>query len=212
MTSKKLHVAVTSIFALSVLIAPVVAFAQSGSDDGLDSLFNEINKEMQNDAADTATDTEHNAADTLTNDASKWSYSATKVELFVESTNDTSAMLRTTQAKYDNKAVEKYRIYYANKSIQSADPKDINEKVVEVDSTSGAYVMLKFDGLKPETEYFAVVAPVNPADPADDGLDMITEKEISFTTKKFVDSKDMEVFNNVSYTYEDNMVTLTWTP
>lgn len=208
MTSKTMHVAVASLFTFSVMITPIVAFAQSGgagSGDGLDSLFNEINKEI------TADDT-HNAADTVASDKDKWSYADKKVELFVDMTADTYAMLKTTQAKYDNKPVEKYRIYYANKSIQSADPKDISEKVVEVESTTGNYVMLKFDGLKPETQYFAVVAPVNPTDPTDDGLDMITEKEVSFTTAKVMAAGDAEVFNNVSYTYENNMVTLTWTP
>jgi hypothetical protein len=172
----------------------------------LDSLFDEINSEVQDDT--------HSAANAV--DKSKWSYSDPKVELFVDSTTDVMAMLRTTQAKYDGKAVEKYRVYYANKSIQSADPKDINEKILDVVSTSGVYVILKFDGLKADTQYYAVVAPVNPADPTDDGLDMITEKEVNFKTAKTAAASSTasndEVFNNVSYTYENNLVTLTWTP
>ncbi|MDP2670184.1 MAG: hypothetical protein Q8O99_04420 [bacterium] len=68
-----------------------------------------------------------------------------------------------------------------------------------------------FEGLSTNQTYYVVVAPVHPTDPTQEPLSFISD-EVMFTTQQEVAAPTEKVFENVSYTYKDSMVTLTWTP
>ena len=58
-----------------------------------------------------------------------------------------------------------------------------------------------------------VVVPVHPTDPTQEPLSFISD-EIMFITQQeiVVPTATQKVLENVSYTYKDSMVEVTWTP
>ena len=162
---------------------------------------------------DTSGEEEHQAAEDILDelDDDMWSYSAEE-EISLEAVESTSATIKVTEILYDDKPVEKYKIYYSTETLATFQDYDqIQDVIVSIDKVEEDMVYLMLENLAPSTKYYVVVAPVHPTDESIEPLTMISE-EISFTTTKAVISSDTKVFNGVSYTYEDAMVTLTWEP
>lgn len=203
------------VFTAYVALFSFSLVVEAQNDDELEQLLQEINNELEawsNGDAEvevTADVEEHDAADEVA--GSVWAYDDARIELLTDEVMSTEAMLQTTTARFEWTAVAQYRVYYATRSIQTADPMEIMDVVVDVDKREGVYSFFVLTDLTPDTQYFVVVAPVHPENPDDDGLDMITE-EITFTTAAEVTANDEQVMHNVSYTYAENVVTLTWTP
>jgi len=156
---------------------------------------------------------DHNAASDILDDIEddKWAWSAAE-DIRVDSTTETSAMIMTTQITYDGTPVERYKIYYSDRTLATFQDYDqIQDVVVTPERTEGTMVYLNLDVLSSEATYYVVVAPVHPTDPTIEPLTMISD-EVTFTTQRRAVSGNAKVFNNVSYTYTDWSVTLTWTP
>lgn len=161
---------------------------------------------------------QHNAADEILDaaDGEEWALSAVaKTE--VKTVTETWAVIATTQVTYKWKPVTKYKILYADKPLANLDNlKNVSNVIVDVDTTEGSMVMLKFENLTANKLYYVSVIPVNPDDANKEPSSMISE-EVMFTTKEKVveaapEAQITKVFENVSYTHKDNSVELTWTP
>jgi hypothetical protein len=192
-----------------LLTHTIVVNAQS--DKELEDLLQEINQEIGSNEQKSGEEqwTAHNAANPVT--TNPWTYDDIKNEFLRDEVTATWAHFRTTTAKFQWTPVKEYRIYYATWTIQTANPEDIMDKVVAVDKREWKYSFFKLDGLMADTQYYAVVTPVNPNNASDDWLDRLSE-EITFKTAIPAANSWTQVFANVSYTYKDNKVTLTWTP
>lgn len=149
-------------------------------------------------------------------DSDKWAYAgAEKIE--VKDVTTTGAKIMTTEVKYDGVAVKQYKIYYSDKTLATVqDFSKITQVVVDVKDSANGMVTLEFMKLDPNKTYYIVVAPVHPTDPTQEPLSFISD-EVMFTTQQelvaaAVDTTTTKVFENVSYTYKDSLVTLTWTP
>lgn len=158
---------------------------------------------------------EHQAAEAILDalDSDKRSY-AGEEKIEIKEVTTSSAKIWTTQVKYDGQPVSKYKIYYAETTLAAV--QDFNAMpnvIVDVAETSGSMVLLHFTNLEPNKTYYLVVAPVNPIDPLDEPLSFLSD-ETMFTTQQVVVAPAVttQVFENVSYTYKDSMVTVTWTP
>lgn len=164
-------------------------------------------------ANEEATAEEHQAAEDILDsmDSDKWAYAGPE-KIEVKNVTTTGATIVTTQITYDGTPVTKYKIYYSDKTLATVqDFNQINDVIVDVITTSGTDVELSFEGLGPNQTYYIVVAPVHPTDPTQEPLSFISD-EVMFTTQQAVAAPTEKVFENVSYTYKDSMVTLTWTP
>jgi hypothetical protein len=126
-------------------------------------------------------------------------------------------MIMTTQVTYKGNPVKKYKIMYSDKTLANLDNiKNVTNVVVDVASTEGSMVMLKFENLTPNKTYYVSVIPVNPDDANAEPSSMISD-EVMFITKEEVKAVEpaaavTKIFENVSYTYKDSSVELTWTP
>jgi hypothetical protein len=164
-------------------------------------------------AIDNTAEEEHDAASDILDDIEddKWDWAAAE-DISVDTTTETSAMIKTTQITYDGTPVAKYKIYYSDRTLATFQDYDkIQDVVVSPERTEGTMVYLNLDVLSSDATYYVVVAPVHPTDPTIEPLTMISD-EVTFTTKKTAVSGNAKIFNNVSYTYTDGSVTLTWTP
>ncbi len=164
---------------------------------------------------------EHDAAEDILNDLEddKWDPSSID-EIEVEEIGADSATFIITEISYDGTPIENYKIYYSNETlatVQNYD--DIADAVVDVepdmegtdDDLEEGQVRIKLENLTPETTYYVLVAPVHPSDETADPISMISD-EVTFTTDKDAVSADTKIFDNVSYTYADSDVTVTWDP
>lgn len=167
---------------------------------------------------DTTAAEQHQAAEDILDamDEDTWAYSwEEKIE--VKDVTSTGATIVTTQVTYNGTPVTKYKIYYSDKTLATVeDFEKITDVVVDVDSTEGTNVLLKFEDLTPNKTYYVVVVPVHPTDVTQEPLSFISE-EVMFTTKEEIvatapTQEIQKVFENVSYTYKDSLVTVTWTP
>jgi hypothetical protein len=193
------------------LIASSAVFAQSGStDEALAELLKEL------DASDTPTGAveDHDAAEDILDDmeSDKWKFAGEEM-IETDEVETGHVIIKTTQVLFEDKAVEKYKIYYANTTLATQDFDKITDKVVEIEKTEGTTVFLKLDGLELGKTYYVVVAPVHPTDPTVEPLSIISN-ELTFTTKGGDDAVDAstKVFDGVSYTFKDSSVDLTWKP
>jgi hypothetical protein len=113
---------------------------------------------------------------------------------------------------YDGIPVAKYKVYYSDRTLATFQDYDkIQDVVVAPSRTQGTSVYLDIDVLSAEETYYVVVAPVHPTDPTVEPLTMISD-EVTFSTKKKAVAGNVKIFDNVSYTYTDGSVSLTWTP
>lgn len=163
--------------------------------------------------AEEAATEEHQAAEDILDslDSDKWAYAGPE-KIEVKEVTSTGAVIVTTQVTYDGVPVTKYKIYYSDKTLATVqDFEQINDVIVDVATTSGTEVELNFESLTENQTYYIVIAPVHPTDPTQEPLSFISD-EVMFTTQQAVAAATEKVFENVSYTYADSMVTLTRTP
>lgn len=202
------------------------AFAQDGNDaDELIKLLEWLDETdwwNNNEEEDTADDEDHNAAQNLNAlddlDEDKWSYAAAEA-ISVTDIQCDMVTVKTTQVRYDGNPVSKYKVYYSNNPLATLANFDaIKDVDLSPTKTENNMVFLDLKGLDESKQYYIVVAPVHPTDPTADPLSMISE-ETRVTTKRCpaptntaAGNTSDKVFNNVSYTYEDGMVKLTWSP
>jgi len=164
---------------------------------------------------DTTASEQHQAAEDILNalDADTWAY-AGEEKIEVKDVTTTSATIVTTQVTYQGVPVTKYKVYYSDKTLATVQDFDkITDMELDVVSTDGTMVTLNFDRLTPNGTYYVVVVPVHPTDSAQEPLSFISA-EVMFTTQQEVvaPAPTQKIFENVSYTYKDSLVTLTWTP
>lgn len=115
---------------------------------------------------------------------------------------------------YQGTPVTKYKVYYSDKTLATVEDFDnITDIVLDVVSTEEKMVTLNFNNLTPNKTYYVVIVPVNPTDSTNEPLSFISD-EVMFTTQQQVVAANTteKVFENVTYTYKDSLVTLTWTP
>lgn len=231
-----------------------LTFAVNAGDeiDEIDSFLNDILGETDDELeapapdptpdADTPKDEDHDSAEEILDqiDDDKWAYVEEKITIQPQNIKETSVEFVTTKATYDGKDVEKYRIYFSEKTLATQKTNLIKDVVVTAKPASNKNkVTLMLDKLKPETKYFVVVSPIHPTDPTNEPLTMITD-ETSFTTASTApppapkpatppanaDAKTWaaapapaaptgpkptdKVFNAVAYTATNNNVALTW--
>lgn len=163
--------------------------------------------------ADTAVAAEQHAAaeDLLDAMDDKFSYAGPE-KIEVSEVGSDFVVVSTTQVLYDGQPVSKYKIYYSDTTLSNfQDFEKIQDKEVDIEKTEGTMVFLKLDELEANKTYYVVVSPVHPTDPQAEPLTMISA-EVTFMTKDMAVSPTTKVFENVSYTYDNNMVTVTWTP
>ena len=170
---------------------------------------------------------EHNAAEEILGFIGSFEYAWPEViDVPLSTIEDTSVVIRTTQILYDDEPIEQYRVYYSTNTIADfLELNDLQEVDLEVENTIGTIVELSLDNLMPETTYYLIVSPVDPTDSEADPLDIISE-EIQFTTLATVVVPDTPMpteanesgpsdngmyVEDVSYTYNDNKATVTWT-
>lgn len=166
-------------------------------------------------------DNEHNAAeDILDALGGDYEYAGPEViEVPLATITVDSAMIKTTQILYEGTPIDMYRVYYSTNTIADfLDVSDLKEVDLNIESTLANTVELKLEGLMEATTYYLIVAPVDPNDATADPLDLISD-EVQFTTKATApvveDSVETDDFdgmyvNDISYTYIDNKVTVTW--
>lgn len=160
--------------------------------------------------------TGHNAANKVLDQASndKWKYAGTEK---IESSDITTDgfTIKTTEVLYNGASVEKYRVYYAENSLSTiTDTSKIKDEILAPINKKDGMVHLRISNLKADTTYFVVVSPVDPTNPSAEALSMISD-EISIRTTTATPTAAANTANgleNVSYTYKDNTVTLTWSP
>lgn len=211
---------IRSLSFLIVLLLSIFSFAPTTFAQEDEALIDMLEQLANNDSVDdeqapeepTAAE-EHDAASDILDDMEddKWSWAGDEAIEAVD-IEETSVVIKTTQIMYDGKAVSKYKVYYSDRTLATFQDYDkIQDVVVSPMKTQDGMVHLMVDVLSPEQTYYVVVAPVHPTDPTIEPLTMISD-EVSFTTKKKAVSGSAKVFNNVSYTYTDGSVALTWTP
>ena len=160
---------------------------------------------------DTSGEAEHQAAENILDDLEdeQWGWAGPE-QIVADSIESDHIIIKTTQITYDDAPVAAYKIYYSDRTLATFQDYDkIQDMVVSPERTEWNIVYLRLSWLSPEQTYYVVVAPVHPTDPTVEPLTMISD-EITFTTKKQAVSTTEKVFNNVSYTYKDGMVNLTW--
>lgn len=179
------------ILALAVIFwYTFVATSQVQASDSLDDFLDDILAEDDDtDTTDTNTDEdEHNAADKEKIldevDGDDRKYAEDKTFLAPKNITDTSVDIITTKALYKGKEVDKYRIYYSEKTLTSKELDLINDIIADASKIDddNKKISLELKGLKANTKYYVVVSPVHPTDTVNQPATMITE-EISFTTK-----------------------------
>lgn len=190
-----------------------VSFVFAQTDTGSDQALAELLKELENSDAPTGA-VEHDAAEDILDDmeSDKWKFAGEEM-IETDEIETGHVIIKTTQVLFEDKAVEKYKIYYSNSTLATQDFEKITDKVVEVEKTEDTTVFLKLDGLEAGKTYYIVVAPVHPTDPTVEPLSIISN-ELTFTTKGGDDMVDAstKVFEGVSYTFKDSSVDLTWKP
>ncbi len=190
---------------LLLFIATLISFSVLAADDPFADL-----EKLIGDGS-----TGHNSADKVLDQAStdKRKYAGSEKIQSSDIMND-NIVIKTTEVLYNGTSVEKYRIYYAESSLSTiTDTSKIKDVIVTPTEKKDGMVSLKLTGLKENTTYFVVVSPVDPTNPSAEALSMISD-EISFktNTSTTVVNTASAGLENVSYTYKDNTVTLTWTP
>lgn len=172
---------------------------------------------------------EHDAAEDILNlFGSDFNYAWPEViEVPLATIEDTSVVIKTTQILYNDEPINQYRVYYSTNTIANfLDVDDLREVDLNIQSTRDNMVELKLEWLNPSTEYFLIVAPVDPTDAQADPLELISD-EVTFQTKATTPviaptsepTSPMESWpaanwmyvDDVSYTYADNKATVTWT-
>lgn len=171
-------------------------------------------------AADLPADEQHQAAEDILNamDADAWAY-AGEEKIEVKNVTSTGATLLVTQVTFSGVPVTKYKVYYSDKTLATVQDFDkIDDVVLDVVSTEGTTVTLNFDKLTPNKTYYVVVVPVHPTDETQEPLSFISD-EVMFATQQAIAAgapseagATQKVFENVSYSYKDSQVVLTWTP
>ncbi len=204
---------------LQLLTLSTLSVFASTTDEELAALLNDLEggsgTAVQAPAEDTTATEQHQAAEDILNamDEDTWAY-AGEEKIEVKDVTTTSATLVTTQVTYQGVPVTKYKVYYSDKTLATVQDFDkITDMVLDVVSTDGTMVTLNFDRLTPNSTYYVVVAPVHPTDATQEPLSFISD-EVMFTTQQEVvaPAPTQKIFENVSYTYKDSLVTLTWTP
>jgi len=201
-------------------------FAQgTGSGTGEGDLLNLLEQLEESEGAEAEAEAEaaeeHDAAEDILDDLEddKWTPSSIE-DIEVDEIGADHATFIITEISYDGTPVENYRIYYSETTLATVQDYDqIDDAVVEVEELTEeqmeeleeGMITLKLENLTPETTYFVLVAPVHPTDETADPISMISD-EVTFTTEKDAVSADTKIFDNVSYTYADNNVTVTWDP
>lgn len=72
-------------------------------------------------------------------------------------------------------------------------------------------VTLTLDELDPETRYYIIVSPIHPTDPDIDGFSLSSPEVAATTNPEPVEiTSETRLFQNVSYTQNDNSMTVTW--
>lgn len=230
MTTTK-WIALSMVAALVFLnIVSPLATAQSGEGDLLNLLEQLEESEAAQQAAEEEAPTEeasaqeaaaeedHNAAEDILDDMEDENWEPSSIEdIEVDEIGADHATFIITEIMYDGTPIENYRIYYSNTTLATVQDYDqIADAVVEVeevedDELDEGMVKIMLENLTPETTYYVLVAPVHPTDESADPINMISD-EVTFTTDEEEVSADTKVFDNVSYTFADNNVTVTWDP
>ena len=157
---------------------------------------------------------EHDSAEEILDqiEDDKWAYAGAESIELVEAGTD-QAEIKTTKVLYDGTPVTRYRIYFSDSTLATQEFDKIQDVIVDAtdDAEDTEKVVLTLGDLTADTTYYIVVAPVHPTDETIEPLTMITE-ELSFKTDTQATDPNAKMFENVSYTYSDNTVTLTWTP
>jgi hypothetical protein len=207
-------------------ISSLQVFA-STTDEELAALLNDLEwgtttantveepEEVEEVAEEPTAEEQHQAAEDILDamDEDTWAY-AGEEKIEVKNVTTTGAHLLVTQVTYQGTPVTQYKVYYSDKTLATVQDFDqISDRVLDVKSTEGNTVTLDFDALEANKTYYVVVAPVHPTDPTQEPLSFISD-EVMFTTQQevAVAAVTEKVFENVSYTYKDSMVTVTWTP
>ena len=218
MSVKQWSIIVALLF-VSVFSFSHVAVAQT-SEQELEELLNLLaesdapaESEVEVEAESEEESEEHQAAeDILDNlDGEEWSYAAEEA-IALESVESDSAMIKLTEVLFNDKPVDRYKIYYSNETLATfQDYDNIQDVTVGIEKVEEDMVFVTLENLEPSTKYYVVIAPVHPTDPTVEPLTMISD-EISFTTTQPSIDPETKIFNGVSYTYDQSMVTLTWEP
>lgn len=205
-------------------------FAQSGEGEGdLLNLLEQLEEsEGAEDAAaeeevpaeEAAAEEEHDAAEDILDDLEDENWDPSSIaDIEVDEIGADHATFIITEISYDGTPVENYRVYYSTTTLATVqDYEQIEDAIVEVEEQTEedeeleeGMIEIELENLEPETTYYVLVAPVHPTDETADPISMISD-EVTFTTDKEAVSADTKVFDNVSYTYADNEVTVTWDP
>lgn len=178
--------------------------------------FADLDKLIEDAGAKTWASTTHNSANKILDEASneerKYAW-VEKIEAWDIQNN--SITIKTTEVLYANKAVNEYRVYFAESSLATIqDTSKIQDNIIKPTESKDGMVSLILNGLKENTTYYIVVSPVNPTNPSAEALSMISD-EINVKTTSSTNTSWTPTtisIENVAYTYTDNTVTITWTP
>lgn len=155
---------------------------------------------------------EHNAAEDLLDSMNEEFSFAGPEFIEVKEIGEDFVLLSVTQVLFKNTPVDAYKIYYSDTTLSNFENFDrIQDQEVEVEAVDGNMVHVRLEWLESNNTYYVVVAPVHPEDPTSEPLTMISD-EVTFNTKEVSLSPSTKVFEDVSYTYEGNTATVTWTP
>ena len=162
---------------------------------------NIIDEDINNDTLNkdaTIWEAHNTAADILEQlDDDQWTYVDNKDAIAeVSKTEKNSIILQTTKALYDGKDVFSYKVFYSESMLSSQKFSDIESVIIRwKNASNGKKVELILDGLKTNTTYYAVIAPVNPDDEWDAPLEKITW-EIKFKTNADVEDTNEPIWDN----------------
>ena len=211
----------TTLLLFSVSLFVTSTFAASDFDmNGLEALLKDTTTKTGTGTSATWGINLHKSANKVLDQAAgdTWKYAGAEKTETADIMAD-GLTIKTTEIMYNGKSVEKYRVYYAESSLASIqDTSKIKDMIVSPSDKKDSMVNLKLTGLKADTMYYIVVAPVDPTNPSAEPLSMISD-EINARTAKVTwmanadkNPSAVQGFENVSYDYKGNTVTLTWSP
>lgn len=219
MTTTKLSTFIVALFLIVSSFLAFFVFASNSNDWDLLNLLEQLEESEANQWEEEApeeeapAEEEHEAAEDILDGLDDDNRSPSSInDIEVDEIGADHAVLKVTEIMYDGESIENYRIYYSTTTLATVQDYDqIADAIVEVEEESDGMVMLKLENLLPETTYYVLVAPVHPTNETSDTISMISD-EVTFTTEKDAVSADTKIFDNVTYTYANNNVTVTWDP